>query len=301
MNAFTPRTDLATESRELAALASATKDIEGVDYSEYTIAGTPCQELKVRTQSAGSAIGKPLGSYYTLGIRSLLRREDESFQNTTKALADVITRLTGALSLSAPILVVGLGNRDITPDAIGPKAASMTLVTRHLKAKMPENFSAFSPVSVITPGVLGTSGIESFDYIKSVCALVKPALVLAIDALAARSLTRLCTTVQVSDAGISPGSGVGNSRPEISRDTLGIPVIALGVPTVVDLRTAFSDYAQLQKDLSDPSMFDTAENMIVTPRSIDTLITSASRLVAYGINLALHPGLTISDVDMLLC
>lgn len=301
MTAFSPRTDLATESRELATTAAAAREIEGVDYSEYTLSGIPCQELLVTSQAGAAAIGKPVGSYYTINISSLLRREDESFSNAVSALSDVITRLTGQLSLDAPILVAGLGNRDITPDAIGPHAAATTLVTRHLKERMPEDFKGFAPVSVITPGVLGTSGIESFDYIKAVCAHINPALIIAVDALAARSFNRLCKTVQVTDSGISPGSGVGNSRPEISKETLGVPVIAVGVPTVVDLRTAFSDYTELQKDFSNPALFDSAENMIVTPRSIDTLITSASRVVAYGINLALHPGLTIPDVDMLLC
>lgn len=300
MTAFMPRTDLAAESRELAAAAGSAEEIAGVDYSEYTLFGSPCQALNVTSAAGAAAIGKPLGSYYTLGIGALLRREDESFQNTANALADLITRLSGTRSLDAPVLVVGLGNRDITPDAMGPKAAALTLVTKHLKKKMPEDFRAFAPVSVITPGVLGTSGIESYEYIKSICSLINPSLVIAIDALAAKSLDRLCSTVQITDAGISPGSGVGNSRPEISKESLSVPVIAIGVPTVVDLRSIYPEQTANDTQNANASSHLT-ERMIVTPRSIDTLISSASRLVAYGINLALHPGLTISDIDMLLC
>lgn len=300
MSTFAFRTDLAAESRDMAAAASAAAKLEGVDFKEYTLEDTPCQELTVQTPDGAAAIGKPLGTYYTLGIASLLRREDTSFENTTAALSELITRLAESINTNSPILVVGLGNRAITPDAVGPQAAALTLVTRHLKETMPNDFSAFSPVSVIAPGVLGTSGIESFDYIKAVCELVHPALVIAIDALAARSIDRLCTTLQITDSGISPGSGVGNARPEISKSTLGVPVIAIGVPTVVDLRSAFSDHTELQEQLTVASE-SSVESMIVTPRSIDALITSVSRVIAYGLNLALHPGLTIADIDMLLC
>lgn len=300
MSTFAFRTDLAAESRDMAAAASAAAKLEGVDFKEYTLENTPCQELTVQTPDGAAAIGKPLGTYYTLSIASLLRREDASFENTTVALSELVTRLAESINTSSPILVVGLGNRAITPDAVGPQAAALTLVTRHLKDTMPDDFRAFSPVSVIAPGVLGTSGIESFDYIKAVCELVHPALVVAIDALAARSIDRLCTTLQITDSGISPGSGVGNARPEISKSTLGVPVIAIGVPTVVDLRSAFLDHTELQEQLAVASE-SSVESMIVTPRSIDALITSVSRVIAYGLNLALHPGLTIADIDMLLC
>lgn len=301
MNNFSPRTDLADESRQLATVAQAAKDIEGVDYNQTIILNLSCQELIVRTQAGATAIGKPVGTYYTLDIGPLLRREDKAFDAAASALSQLISKLIGDFSLDSPILIVGLGNRDITPDAIGPHAAASTLVTRHLKEKMAEDFKAFSPVCVITPGVLGTSGIESFDYIKAVCDLVKPSLVIAVDALAARGLERLCSTIQITDTGISPGSGVGNTRPEISKATLGISVLAIGVPTIVDLRTVCSDLLKSEPGSNNASSITSAESMIVTPRSIDTLVTSAARAVAYGVNLALHPGLTIQDVDMLLC
>lgn len=302
MNKFSPRTDLAVESRQLATTAQAAEEIEGIDYNQTSISGLSCQELIVRTQPGADAIGKPIGTYYTLDISPLLRREEKAFDEAAIALSQLIGRLiVGTFSLDSPILIVGLGNRDITPDSIGTHAATSTLVTKHLKEKMAEDFKGFSPVCVITPGVLGTSGIESFDYIKAVCNLVKPSLVIAIDALAARGLERLCSTIQITDTGISPGSGVGNTRPEISKATLGTYVIAIGVPTVVDLRTVCSDLFKSENGSNNANSMPNTESMIVTPRNIDTLVTSAARAVAYGVNLSLHPGLTIQDIDMLLC
>ena len=292
MQKFEQRTDLAAESRELAMGASLTEP-EGTKFEEAEERGIKYQKFTVSDERGQAATGKPVGVYYTAELGSVLRRESESFIDTATAIS---TLLRGLLKKSAGCtLVVGLGNRDITPDGIGPLSAESVLVTRHLKEHAPKDFEFMSPVAVICPGVLGTSGIESADYIKWVCDNLKPEQVIVIDALAARSLERLCRTVQITDTGITPGSGVGNSRSAINREILGVPVTAIGVPTVVDIRS-------LLADMGDAKLSEKAagtNEMIVTPRNIDSEVVCASRVVAYAVNLALHEGLSVEDIDML--
>ena len=288
------RTDLALEARELAKETSK-EDIEGVEYEEKDDSGIKYQKLTVTNQVGADSIGKPIGTYYTASISSVLRRESETFDTTVEVLAKLIQGVMSDGDDSGSTLVVGLGNRDITPDNIGPLCTEHVLVTRHLKEHAPEDFKFLSSVAVISPGVMGTSGIESADYIKWVCSNLKPKQVIVVDALAARSLDRICRTIQITDTGITPGSGVGNSRMQINKETLGVPVIALGVPTVVDIRTLLSDMGNVQVSN------DVAENneMIVTPRNIDSEVVCASKVIAYAINIALHKGISIEDVDML--
>jgi spore protease len=294
METFKQRTDLAFESREIAN-KDAGREVEGIEYTEIILHGVQCRKLRVVNKAGADNIGKPMGAYITLDISALTRRESESFIETVTAMAEILTELAGLENKDLLALVVGLGNRDITPDAIGPLTAESTLVTRHLKSQMPEDFAFFRPVSVISPGVLGTSGIESADYIKAVCKSLSPDLIIVVDALAAKSFDRLCRTVQITDTGITPGSGVGNSRAQINKETMGVPVIAVGVPTVVDIRTVLAEYC------GDSGASERSKNsdMIVTPRSIDSEVANTSKLVAYAINLALHKGITVEDVDML--
>lgn len=288
MNENQQRTDLALESKELADVSG---KVEGVESEESIRHGLLCQKVCVNTQEAQNRIGKPAGCYYTLNISGLLRRESGEFQNTVEAVAEVLKSMLPDDFREKGVLMAGLGNRDITPDNVGPLTAKHVLVTRHLKMHDAESFKMLNPVSVITPGVMGTSGIESADYIKWVCGNLHPACVVTVDALAAKELQRLCTTIQITDTGITPGSGVGNSRSEISRDTLGVPVIAVGLPTVADIGNMLaSEYAVNEKD---------RRPMIVTPRNIDAEVSCAARVIAYGINLALHDEITIEDVDML--
>ncbi len=293
MKEFLQRTDLAIESRELARGSSAS-EIEGVKYETQELYGNICHLLDVTTQNGAQELGKPVGKYFTLEFDGLVRRESEAFAGCTSALSELILKLLdGVPNALERVLVVGLGNRDITPDAIGPISVESVLVTRHLKQHMPEDFAAFSPVSVITPGVLGTSGIESADYIKMVCAGLMPSCVLVIDALAARSSNRLCRTVQLTNTGITPGSGVGNNRASIDADFLGAPVIAIGVPTVIDVRTLLADCEASDRP-------DAVSNgMFVTPRTIDSDVACVSRLIGYSIDMALHKGISVEDIDML--
>ena len=200
-----------------------------------------------------------------------------------------------------PVLVVGLGNAAMTPDAVGPLALDSILVTRHLISVMPRHFSGFRPVAVFRAGVLGTTGVESAEAVRGLAEQVQPALIIAVDALAARRTERVCTTVQLSDSGIVPGSGVGNHRAALNRETLGIPVLAIGVPTVVDAATLAADLLEKQ-GLSLPQE-DTLRRespaMMVTPRDIDAQVRDLSRVVGYAVNWALQD-LEISDMTALL-
>lgn len=189
-----------------------------------------------------------------------------------------------------------LGNRAITPDAIGPKVHNYTLVTRHLVRQMPETFGAFRPVASLAAEVMGTTGVESGELIQSLCEKICPHCVIAVDALASRSLHRLCRTVQLTDTGITPGSGVGNHRMGLDRKSLGVPVIAIGVPTVVDAATLAADLMGVEElpDLGE------GRDLLVTPKDIDSQVGDLSKIIGYAIDLALQPGLTIEELELLL-
>ena len=294
------RTDLALEAEAL--------------WRESQPSDLPPEGVRARTERQGSfsvttvdvmdargeaALGKPKGTYITVELDALIRREENAFP-------DACALLSGALRSLLPLaprdacLVVGLGNRAITPDAVGPDAVDCVMVTRHLTEQLPEDFGGFRPVCAVCSGVLGTTGIESGALVRAVTEMIKPAAVIAIDALASRSPERLCQTVQIADTGIVPGSGVGNARQALNRETLGVPVIAVGVPTVVDAATLALDLASRSGVSPDPAAFGDAGGMIVTPREIDKNVHDAAKLIGYALNLALHDGLTIEDVDMFL-
>jgi spore protease len=295
MRKFQQRTDLAVEAKELLR-AIKPGDIDGVIYEEAEISGIKYQKLTIKDEIGQKALGKPIGTYFTVETASVLRRESNSFIDTVTAVSALIRRLFRGINTGRCTLVAGLGNRDITPDSIGPRCAESVLVTRHLKERLSGDFSFLNPVAVINPGVLGTSGIESADHIRWVSRKLKPEKIVVIDALASKNLARLCRTIQITDTGVTPGSGVGNSRREINREVMGVPVIAIGIPTVVDIRTLLSEMGDAK--LSE-STADTNE-MIVTPRNIDSEVNSAGRLIAYALNLALHDGLSVEDIDMLI-
>lgn len=273
------RTDLAAEANE-----KLNKVYSGIVSEELTIYNCKASRVAVIDEEAASAIGKPMGEYYTLEMEKYVNRRENSFSDCANALAMLLKRIPFVAN-SGNFLVACLGNRAVTPDAIGPDTADSLIVTRHLKSSLPEQFSAFSSVAVLRTGVLGTTGIESADGLKAVCDMVKPDCVIAVDALASGDLSRLCRNVQICDTGISPGSGVGNNRAALNQSTLGVPVAAIGVPTVIDA-AAFTDAAE-------------AKGLFVTPRNIDELVRSSAKLIAYGINLAVHDGLTVEDIDML--
>jgi len=286
------RTDLALECWDLARQEHGNgRGLDGVDYGRKTIHGIGVHTMTVRTARAAEQLRKPVGKYYTLSLKKLLRRYDDGFIDGAKCVADVLRNL---LPQGNRFLIACLGNPDITPDAIGPMCARHLMVTRHLKAYMPKEFEAFSEVSVISPGVLGTTGVESAAIVKGAVDAVKPDAVIAIDALAARGMDRLCSTIQICNTGIEPGSGVGNRRYALNEETLGVPVIAAGIPTVVDAATLISD---LTDEECRPKNMQ-GDGMMVTPREIDSFVSDSAKLLAYGLNFALHNDLTLEDIDL---
>lgn len=277
MNKFSVRTDMAYELRQRHA-----GEIPGVCCKTENIRGIEVFNIEILNEEGEKKLGKPQGKYYTINLPHWFDRGSEYFKDIIGALSELIGRCLPEQHEN--VFVAALGNPDITPDALGPLAASSILVTRHLKLQEPKCFSQFCTLALCRPGVLGTSGIESAAQIKTLCREINPQLVVVIDALAGAEAETLCRSVQVSDAGISPGSGVGNDREELSMKTLGVPVLSIGIPTVID--AAFFGEESLR-------------GMFVTPRDIDMLIRHGAKLIGYAINLALHYNLTVEDLDSL--
>lgn len=259
------RTDLALEAKELwEKSAERTTKLAGVRAVER---GNVTQ-VDILNAEGAAALGKPVGRYLTMG----LPRHEGDLREDAKSLSEELTSLMH-LQPKDRVLVVGLGNRSVTPDALGPEVLRRLFLTRHLLQALPEQFGECRSVSAIAPGVLATTGIESLELVKGAVGHVQPHCVLCIDALAAGSTERLCRTVQCADGGIAPGSGVGNRRTAFSKESLGVPVFSLGVPTVVD----------------------GGEGMILTPGDIDAQIRYLSALLASAINLCLHPMFDYDD------
>ena len=296
------RTDLACESRDVW-LRTRGAALAGVSARQETRDGLGVETVEILDEGAAEKLCKPMGRYVTISLDALVRREEDAFRRACGVLArEIRTQL--AMEPEESVLVVGLGNPDITPDAVGPLAAECVLVTRHLKTRLPEEFAAFRPVSVFRTGVLGTTGIESAALVRGVVSLVRPDRVIAVDALSAREAARLCRAVQVTDAGIVPGSGVGNARSALTEETLGVPVVAVGVPTVVDAATIVSDamtefisalsLSDLQKldererqELARELLSPQLNGLFVTPKNIDDSIKNLSFLISEGLNIAL--------------
>ncbi len=296
------RTDLALEAHQLwMESAAEISALAGVSTREGTREGYAVTTVEILDERGSQALGKPVGRYITLELDGLLRRETDAFPRAVEAIAAELERLLPP-DEKAPVLVAGLGNRAITPDLLGPLALEHTLVTRHLVEGVPEHFGHYRPVAAITPGVLSTTGMESAESIAAIAASIKPACVLAVDALASRSLERVCRTVQLSDTGITPGSGVGNHRVALTSGSLGVPVISIGVPTVVDGATLALDIlAQAgQEDLDPDALAGHGSDFFVTPREIDTQTADLAKVIGYGISMALNPHLSVDDLLLLL-
>lgn len=285
------RTDLAMERLALAKIYHGRgRGVDGVSHRRTTICGVGVHEMLVETEEAAHILCKPVGKYYTISMDKMIKRCDDGFIDGAKCIATLLQKL---MPERGRVLVVCLGNPRITPDAIGPACSRHIMVTRHLKEYMPDTFADFGSVSMVCPGVLGTTGIETAHIVKGAVDAVQPDGVIAVDALAARSTDRLCRTVQITDTGIEPGSGVGNRRYALSRETLGVPVISMGVPTVVDADTFIYDMTD-----GEGHSRSRGEGMLITPREIDTVVADSAKLMAYGTNFALHNGLTLEDIDL---
>ena len=283
------RTDLAVEERELLG-----EDIKGVEYSDGESGGLRIERLRILTQRAGQLLKKPVGTYITAQLPPLTDNIRDA-DSRVKALSEEIRRL---LPVNGLVLVAGLGNAEITPDALGPKAASRVLATRHIAGDVARStgLDRLRAVAVISAGVTGQTGIETGELLKGIIRNIRPSAMIAIDALASRRLERLGCTVQISDAGISPGAGVGNRRTRIDSQTMGVPVIAIGVPTVVDAPTLAFDLLDIDdekegRELSE-AISPQGRSMVVTPKEIDLLINRASGLISLSLNMALQ-----SDID----
>lgn len=296
------RTDLAQEAREIwKESAGETTTLEGVEAKEDKNHGCDVTRVRILDQRGAKALEKPVGNYITLSIGQWGGVPETAFEDRAQALSEEIKNLLH-LKAGESVMVVGLGNESITPDAVGPRSARHIMVTRHLVSGMPETFGEFRPVSVLSPGVLGTTGLESGEIIKGVLEKVKPDRVLVVDALASCRMERVCKTVQLADTGIVPGSGVGNSRSAINKETLGVEVLAVGVPTVVEAATLAADIVSRAggKELDIAALAPYGEGVIVTPREIDKFVSDVSRLLGYGINLALHDNLSMDDINAFL-
>ena len=296
-----PRTDLACEAKSLwEKMPENTGTIKGVRAWESVENHYRITVVEIEDEQGEKELCKPIGRYVTVDIDHLMRREDHAFQDGAAVLAHQLQKILRIGEKDA-VLVAGLGNDAITPDAIGPIAVKNTIATRHLFSELPDVSQGLRSVTVLETGVLGTTGIESAELISSVVRTIRPAALIAVDALATADPVRICRTVQISDTGIVPGSGVGNGREEISEKSLGIPVIAVGVPTVVDALTLAREiYGEAGAENGRVYHRENYEQLMVTPKDIDKNVADIAKLIGYSINLALQPSLTLADVDLFL-
>lgn len=286
---LTVRTDLAAEAHALwKENTKETSALRGVRAREEEKNGCRINRVEILDKEGERALGKPRGTYLTVDFSHLRRGDSEGFSRTAEALAQLLLPM---LPEEGCVLVCGIGNRQMTPDALGALTVEHLLITRHLGKILPD----FRPVSALAAGVLGTTGMEVAEWIGGAAEKLQSAAVILVDALAARSLDRLCTTVQIADSGLIPGSGVGNHRAALNRDTLGVPVISVGVPTVVDAATLAADLMG-----AEPDRKKLPGTLFVTPDDIDAKVRQAAKLVGYGLNLALQPGLSAEDLAALL-
>lgn len=293
---LTVRTDLAMEAHQLwRENAGKTTQLRGVKARDEVAEGFPLHCVEILDEEGEKALGKPRGRYLTLDISTYWHKNGDNFFRAVSALA---SQLAPMLPEEGPILVAGLGNISMTPDALGPRTVDHLLVTRHLGEILP----MLRPVSALAAGVLGTTGIEAAEWVRGVSQRVKPAAVILVDALAARDLGRLCSVIQLSDTGLIPGSGIGNHRMALDRKTLGVPVISLGVPTVVDMNTIARDIlAEAGKAPGEPGCLrGQGRSLFVTPDSIDAKIRDLGKVIGYGISMAAQPGLAFEDLVALM-
>ncbi len=290
------RTDLALERHEIVG----SDKVEGIELEKYDDGGVTVTKIEVTNEKGSLALEKPIGTYITVEVTPFSKTSD-IFSHQLTVLSKEIGKLIP--KSNETVLVAGLGNKAITPDALGPKAAELIFVTRHINSELKKSIGLENVRSVagITPGVLGKTGIETGEIIESVVKKLNPCAVIVIDALASRRLERLGTTVQMATSGIVPGSGVGNVRNRIDKQTLGVPVISIGVPTVVDAATLVNDlletvgYTSADSDM-ESLLRPIGEKITVTPKEIDLMIDRASLLVAMSINCALQPELDPKDI-----
>lgn len=322
---YSVRTDLAIERRDIYESENK-KTITGVRVEDEEYDDVKVTTVHIENEEGEKNMGKPIGKYVTIEMPEFTQYDGVIMDQVAHVLSGSLEKII-KLNDNSTTLVVGLGNIAVTPDALGPKVVKRLMITRHLKSLIPDDIDEdIRPVCAIAPGVLGTTGIETGEIIKSLVDKIKPDLVICIDALSSRSLKRVAKTIQVSNTGIAPGAGVGNNRMEINEKAIGVPVIAIGVPTVVNAATVANDamdlvldemisestegkefYSMLKgidknkkgdliKSLLRPYMGD----LMVTPKEVDEIIDFLSKIVANGINLALQPTMMIDEINSFL-
>ena len=319
------RTDLVLEARDIYKEShKGEKDIDGIEVIEESENDIKVTTVKIKNDEGAEKLGKPKGNYITVDMPEFTAYDGETMDRVSQVLSEVLGRLI-KVDTEKTVLIVGLGNWQVTPDALGPKVTEKIMVTRHLQTVMPEAIDdSVRPVCSVAPGVLGVTGIETVEIIKGVVEKVKPDLVICIDALAARKVERVNATIQIGDTGISPGAGVGNNRKQINEENLGVKVIAIGVPTVVDATTIANDtidsvidslisnsssggdfYKMLksldkyekEKLIREIMSSKTGMDMIVTPKEIDLVINSLSKIIANGINMAVQSNMNMEEIN----
>lgn len=319
---FSIRTDLAVENREIYKEAYK-EDSKGVDIEKEENDNYTVTRIKVLNEEGSKNLQKAIGTYITIDVPALNKSDADLKDEISQLVAKEIKAL-GKNKPNSKTLIIGLGNWNITPDSLGPRVVERVLVTRQYFVNYNKEIDeTVANVAALSPGVMGITGIETVEIVKGVVEKVKPDLVIAVDALASRKMERISTTIQISDTGISPGAGVGNNRMELTEKTLGVPVIAIGIPTVVDAATIVNDtldliieslkkeaevgteFYKLLSDISSEEKYTLIKevlnpymkNVVVTPTDIDTVIDDLSIIVANGLNMALHPGIDLEDVN----
>ena len=310
--------DLAVEAHQLLRGESG-KEIPGVLMNEQELEHAKVTIITVETDEGSEAIGKPKGQYITIDAPEIRANDYTIHDDITNILADRLIELMN-LKEDASILIIGLGNWNATPDALGPQVINKTMVTRHLFQLTPDELKGnMRKISALAPGVLGITGIETAEIIRGIVEHVKPDLVIAIDALAAGSLERVGTSIQLADTGIHPGSGVGNPRAGINEETVGCKVIAIGLPTVVNAFVIAHDAVEgvFEEFVTTPSVYKLYKgikpetfskiiddvlspfqgNLMVTPKEIDSLIKTSAKIIAGALAISLHPGINREDYE----
>lgn len=323
MNNYSIRTDLAIEVTEMITQETDNSHIEGVELYVDNIANIEVSWVNIKNEKGQETMGKPIGNYVTIESESMKENDVITHEKITDIFSKNLIKLCN-LDENSTILIVGLGNWNVTPDALGPKVISKVLVTRHIRDTLPKEIDkGVRPVSAISPGVMGITGIETAEIVKGVVDRLNPDIVIAIDALATRKTSRINATIQMSDTGIAPGGGMGNKRKILNKETLGVPVIAIGVPTVVDAGTLVNDtidlmidslvnevkagkeFYQMIKDLDKEEKYNLINNILnpytgnlfVTPKEVDATIERLAKIIANAINIAMHPSIDFDDIN----
>ena len=315
---YSPYTDMAIEAHEIARQAR--EAVKGVREESEDVGDVHISRIHVLNKNGERAMGKQVGRYTTLDVPKLRRRNPQLQAEVARLFAEELGKLAH-LDENTKVLVVGLGNEHVTPDALGPKVVERLFVTRHLFRYMPDALGdGFRTVSAVSPGVLGVTGIETSEIVEGIVEHVKPDVVIAIDALASLSLNRVNASIQIADSGIHPGSGVGNHRKALNEETLGCKVFAVGVPTVVHAATIANDAidlvltqlnesvpgnqaSELFNQLSPQEKWKLIQelleplgnNLMVTPKEVDEFVDDTAEVLAKGLNMALHPAITAEE------